>query len=73
MSNKLNLGLISLFLGISMLGSNFMALAVQGHASAGSFFGFFGAAMLIMLAFWDFADHYAEISTKADRVDRLEK
>jgi len=68
--SKLKLGAISLFLGMSLLGSNFMALAVQGHSSAGSFFGFFGAAMLIMLAIWDFADHYAELSTKADKATR---
>jgi len=68
--SKLKLGAISLFLGMSLLGSNFMQLAVQGHASAGSFFGFFGAAMLIMLAIWDFADHYAEISIKAEKADR---
>jgi len=67
MSNKFNLGLVSLFLGVSMLGSNIVALNAVGHSSAGSFFGLFGAMMLIFLAIWDFFDHYADLKMKADK------
>ena len=68
-ASSLKLGVITLCIGIALLGSNLMALAQQGHASAGSFFGFFGAVMLILMAIWDFIDHYAEIHTKARMAD----
>lgn len=66
-ASSLKLGVITLCIGIALLGSNLMALAQQGHASAGSFFGFFGAVMLILLAIWDFADHYVKLSTQAEQ------
>ena len=63
--NKLKLGFVSLFIGVSLMGTNLMAAAINEGSNTGSFFGFFGAAMLIVMALWDFADHYAEIHTKA--------
>ena len=63
--SKIKMGIISLFIGLSLLGSNIVGLSTPGHSTTGAFFGLFGAAMLIVMAIWDFADHYAEIHTKA--------
>jgi hypothetical protein len=71
--SKLKLGFISLFLGVSLLGTNILHIAAVGNSSAGSFFGLFGAAMLILMAVWDFIDHAAEVSTKAELFDESSK
>ena len=63
---SLKYGIVTLFLGVSLLGSNIVALNAVGHSSAGSFFGMFGAMMLIFLAVWDFFDHYAELKADID-------
>jgi len=63
--SKIKMGIISLFIGLSLLGTNIVGLSAAGNSTTGSFLGLFGALMLILMAFWDFADHYAEIHTKA--------
>lgn len=64
---KIQFGLVSLFLGISLLGVNLVQYQSVGHSSAGSFFGMWGALMLIFMAVWDFIDHYSELSSKVKR------
>lgn len=64
---KIQFGLVSLFLGISLLGVNLVQLDSVGHSSAGSFFGMWGAFMLIFIAIWDFIDHYSELSSKVKK------
>jgi hypothetical protein len=70
---KIKMCIISLFIGLSLLGTNIVSQAAAGHSTTGSFLGLFGALMLILMAIWDFADHYAEIHTKARMNDEQSK
>ena len=55
--SKIKLGIISTLIGLALLGTNL--------TPDPSFLGIFASSLLIFMGLWDFADHYAEIHTKA--------
>jgi hypothetical protein len=59
--SKIKLGIISTLIGLALLGTNL--------TPDPSFLGIWASGMLIFMGLWDFADHYAEIHTKARIAD----
>lgn len=74
MMNKIRYGIISIVIGACLISTNAAVLnsvkLLDGEISAGSYFGLVTAFMLIAMGIWDFIDHYAEVSAKAEMYDK---